>query len=213
MLYASLIVVVGLTAAMEVSNEPVAFVLDYGNMTEISLKAEDVMVFSQDIPQVKTIKNPGVTYAKRSMAEMMAANVPQLPPESKPTLPNESRTKKRLDHTPPFTGTVTGDVTIIKSATNQRIILISNIQGDGIMQVLVKGGTAKSTDGKMAKAVTNAPQVLVRNTKPETEVVIKSATAKSVSAVPSTVRTSLESYYKSAVPSNLQVVGETVQVK
>ncbi|MCF6283734.1 MAG: hypothetical protein L3K26_00875 [Candidatus Hydrogenedentes bacterium] len=214
MLYSTMLLVAGLAASMEVSHEPVAYVLDYGDMQNISLKATDVLVFSYDIPQVTSVQNPGVTYAKRSMAEMMAANVPDLPPDSQPTLPNDRRGKRKgLDHTPPFTGTVTGTVSIIKSAANQRIILVSDIQGDGIMQVLVRGKTAVSPTGVDAKPVMNTPMVVVRNSKVPTQVKFKGATAKSLAAVDSNVRTCLESHYKGAVPGNLRIVAESVAVK
>ena len=211
MLYSTMVLIAGLAAAMEVSHEPVAYVLDYGNMKNISLKAEDVMVFSYDIPQVTSVKNSGVVYARRTMAEMMAANVPEIP---KPTLPNDQRGKRKgLDHTPPFTGTVTGTVSIIKSAPNQRIILVSDIQGDGIMQVLVKGKTAVTPTGVTAKPVMNTPMVVVRNSKTATRANIKGATAKSLAAVDSNIRTCLKDHYKGAVPANLRIVAEPVVVK
>ena len=199
--------------AMEVASEPVAYVVDYGDMENITLKAEDVLVFSYDIPRTKSSQDPPVAYAKRSMAEMMAANVPEEPPESKPTLPNESRFKKRLDHTPPFTGTVTGTVSIVKSGPKQRIILVSDIQGDGIMQVLVKGATAQKTNGEAAKAIMNSPMVLVRNTKAATNVKIEGATAKTLSTATEDVRTALESHYKGTVPANLRLVAQPLAVK
>ncbi|MEQ1841652.1 MAG: hypothetical protein ABL994_14690, partial [Verrucomicrobiales bacterium] len=127
----ALAILVGLAAALEVSQEPVAVVVKYPQMQQISLTPEDVMLYSEDIPQVETIAGTQATYSQRSMTDMIAANGPEPPPESKPTLPNESRTKKRLDHTPPFNGTVTGDVSIIESAPDERIIVVSNIQGDG----------------------------------------------------------------------------------
>ena len=213
MLYATLILLTGLTAAMEVSTEPVAIVLDYGNMQNITLKAEDVLIFSSAIPQVKTVPGAPVAYAKRSMAEMMAANVPVEPPESKPTLPNNSRFGERLDHTPPFTGTVVGTVTIVKSAPNQRIILVSNIQGDGIMEVLVKGNTAQTPSGKQAKPIMNPPRVLVRNSVPATNAVIKGASEKALAAAAPEVRSALNTHYKGATPTNLRVVSETVVVE
>lgn len=212
MFYAAFVTLFGLAAAMEVSNEPVAYVVDYGAMEDISLTPQDVLVFSFDLPQVKTVENSQVTYAKRSMAEMMAANVPVEPPESKPTLPNESRKKKRLDHTPPFTGTVTGDVSIIKSAVNQRIILVSNIQGDGLMQVLVRGNTAKKADGAAAKAVMNTPLVIVRNSKEATDVVVQGAASKKLDEVAPAVQTSLTSHFKGQVPDNLRIVEQTITV-
>lgn len=213
MIHATMLLVAALSAAMEVSNEPVAYVVNYGEMENITLKAEDVMVFSLDIPQVESVEGSSVSYAKRSMAEMMAANVPEEPPESKPTLPNESRFKKRLDHTPPFTGTVTGTVSIVKNAPNQRIILVSDIQGDGLMQVLVKGATAEKPTGEKAKAIMNTPYVLVRNSKEATEVGVPGATPKELTAADEDVRQALESHYKGAVPANIRIVSETVTVE
>ncbi len=213
MFYAMLLTLAGLAATMEVSNEPVAFVVDYGEMKDISLTAQDVLVFSFDLPQVRTIENSQVTYAKRSMAEMMAAIVPVEPPDSKPTLPNESRKKKRLDHTPPFTGTVTGDVTILKSAVNQRIILVSNIQGDGLMQVLVRGNTAKKADGAEAKALLNTPLVIVRNSKAATEVVVDGAKSQKIEDVAPAVKSSLTSHFNGALPENLRIVEQTITVE
>ena len=213
MFYSTIILLASVSATMEVTNEPVAYVIDYGDMEDISLKAEDVVVFSYDIPQVESVENPGVTYTKRSMADMLAATVPEPAPESKPTLPNESRFKKRLDHTPPFTGTVTGDVTIVKTATNQRIVVVSNIKGDGIMQILIKGNTAKRADGNSAKSVMNTPMVMVRNSKPPTTAKMADVQAKTFQQLDSPVRSSLESHYKGAVPGNLRVVGNTVTVE
>ena len=213
MFYSTIILLASLSATMEVTNEPVAYVIDYGDMEDISLKAEDVLVFSYDIPQVESVENPGVTYTKRSMAEMMAAVVPEPAPESKPTLPNESRFKKRLDHTPPFTGTVTGDVTVVKGAANQRIVVVSNIKGDGVMQILIKGNTAKRLDGQSAKSIMNTPMVMVRNSKPPSEAKMAGAQAMTMQQVDSPVRSSLESHYKGAVPNNLRVVASPVTVE
>lgn len=213
MLHTSVFLILGLTAILEVTNEPVAIVVDYGTMQNITLKAEDVLIYSNDIPGVTTVEGSQATYAKRSMAQMMAANVPEEAPENKPTPPNESRFKKRLDHTPPFTGTVVGKVTIVKSAPNQRVILISDLQGDGIMQVLIKGNTAQTSDGKQAAPLVDTPKVLVRNSRPQSEVVIKGASEKALTATPTQVRTALQTHYKGTVPNNLRVVSETVQVK
>jgi hypothetical protein len=210
----TLAILVGLVAALEVSQEPVAVVVKYPDMQEITLKAEDVMLYSEDIPQVETKTGNQVTYSARSMADMVAANVPEAPPESKPTLPNESRTKKRLDHTPPFNGTVTGDVSIIESGPNERIILVSNIQGDGVLQVLVKGGTAKKASGAAAAAVVQSPKLIVRNTKAASKVNVGgTAQPKAASAMSTPQKSSLEKYFKGAVPANLKVVSEAITVK
>ena len=144
---------------------------------------------------------------------MMAANIPEPPSESKPTLPNESRFKKRLDHTPPFTGTVTGKVSIIESAPNQRIILVSDIKGDGIMQVLVRGNTAQKSGGEAAKPIMNAPRVLVQNTKQLKKASVPIGSEMALTSTPANVRTSLETHYKNAMPADLKIVAEQVTVK
>lgn len=210
----TLAILVGLVAALEVSQEPVAVVVKYPDMQQITLKAEDVMIYSEDIPQVETVTGSQITYSKRSMTDMVAANVPEPPPESKPTLPNESRTKKRLDHTPPFNGTVTGDVSIIESGPNERIIVVSNIQGDGVMQVLVKGGTAKKASGAAAAAVVESPKVIVRNSKAATKVAVGGAAEpKAASAMSTPQKSSLEQHFKGALPANLKIVSEAITVK
>lgn len=204
----------GLMGAMEVSGEPVAVIVKYPDMQDISLTPEDVMIYSEDIPRVESVSNPGVVYSQRSMAEMVAANIPEPPPESRPTLPNESRKKKRLDHTPPFNGTVTGDVSIIKSGNNERIIVVSNIQGDGLMQVLVKGGTAKTAGGELAKPVLNSPKVVVRNTKSATNVHLEGAAqAEAAPALETSQRASLETHFKGAIPGNLRIVTEAIVIE
>jgi len=205
---------VGLAAAMEVSTEPVAIVVQFPDMQQISLTPADVMIYSEDIPQVETVVGAPVVYAQRSMAEMVAANIPEPPPESKPTLPNESRQKKRLDHTPPFNGTVTGDVTIVESGPKERIIVVSNIKGDGIMQILVKGGTAKTATGKAAKPVMNTPKVIVRNSKAATNVEIEGvATPKAVPNLAAPQRTALERQFEGVLPANVKIVAEPIVVK
>jgi len=208
-----MVLLAGMAAAMEVSNEPVAIVVDYGDMQNISLKPADVLVYSEGLVEVKTVQNSQVTYAKRSMAEMMAANVPDDPLGSSPTPPNESRFKKRLDHTPPFTGTVVGKVSIVKSAENQRVIVVSDLQGDGIMQVLVRGNTAQTPDGKGAKPVVKSPPIVVRNTLPVSETEFKGASETSLSNKSQAVRSALESHFKGAIPANLRVVAETLVVE
>jgi len=209
----TLALLVGL-AALEVSQEPVAVVVQYPEMQQITLKPEDVMIYSEDIPQVETVEGTKVTYAKRSMTEMVAANVPEPPPETKPTLPNESRTKKRLDHTPPFNGTVTGDVSIIESGPNERIILVDNIQGDGVMQILVKGGTAKKASGAEAAAVVESPKVIVRNSRAATKVAVGGAAEpKSATAITTPQKSSLEKHYKGTLPANLKILSEPITVK
>lgn len=210
----ALALLVGLSAALEVSQEPIAVVVKYPQMQQISLTPEDVMLYSEDIPQVESVEGAQVTYSQRSMTDMIAANVPEPPPESKPTLPNESRTKKRLDHTPPFNGTVTGDVSIIESAPDERIIVVSNIQGDGVLQVLVKGGTAKKASGAPAAAVVESPKVVVRNTKSATKVAIAgTAEAKAAGEMDNTRKSVLEKHFKGAVPANLKVLSEPITVK
>lgn len=205
---------VGLAAALEVSQEPVAVVVKYPDMQQISLTPEDVMIYSEDIPQVETVTGTQVTYSKRSMTDMVAANIPEPPPESKPTLPNEGRTKKRLDHTPPFNGTVTGDVTIVESGPNERIIVVDNIQGDGVMQILVKGGTAKKASGAEAAAVVESPKVIVRNTRAATKVAVGGAAQpKAASAMSTPQKSSLEKHYKGALPANLKILSEPITVK
>lgn len=206
--------ILGLAGALEVSGEPVAIVVAYPGMQDISLSPEDVMIYSEDLPRVETIVDAPVVYSQRTMSEMVAANVPESPPESKPTLPNESRQKKRLDHTPPFNGTVTGDVTIIKSGANERIILITNLKGDGVMQVLVKGGTAKSARGGEAKPVVDTPRIVVRNTKATTNIGLgRAATVKSAGAMAASQRASLETHFQGQLPANLRVVAEPITVE
>lgn len=208
------LLIVSLASALEVSQEPVAVVVQYPEMEQIALTPDDVMLYSEDIPQVETIEDAPVTYSKRSMAEMAAANIPEPPADSKPTLPNESRTKKRLDHTPPFNGTVTGDVTIIESGPNERIIVVSNIQGDGVMQVLVKGGTAKSASGKLAAPVVESPKVVVRNSKAPTQVKIGGAAqSKAATGLNKSQQSSIEKHFKGKMPANLKVVAEPITVK
>ncbi|MBL7648307.1 MAG: hypothetical protein JNK74_19185 [Candidatus Hydrogenedentes bacterium] len=210
----ALALLVGFAAALEVSQEPIAVVVKYPGMQQISLAPEDVMLYSEDIPQVETVNGAQVTYSQRSMTDMIAANVPEPPPESKPTLPNESRTKKRLDHTPPFNGTVTGDVSIIESAPDERIIVVSNIQGDGVLQVLVKGGTAKKATGAPAAAVVESPKVIVRNSKAATKVAVGgTAEPKAASAMSAPQKSSLEKHFKGALPENLKIVSEPITVK
>ncbi|MBX3180168.1 MAG: hypothetical protein KF886_22695 [Candidatus Hydrogenedentes bacterium] len=207
-------VILGLVGALEVSGEPVAIVVAYPGMQDISLSPEDVMIYSEDLPRVETIVDAPVVYSQRTMSEMVAANVPEPPPESKPTLPNESRQKKRLDHTPPFNGTVTGDVTIIKSGANERIILITNLKGDGVMQVLVKGGTAKSARGGEAKPVVDTPRIVVRNTKATTNIDLgRAATVKSAGAMAASQRASMETHFQGKLPANLRVVAEPITVE
>lgn len=214
-MYLALACIMGLTGAMEVSREPVAIVVQYPGMQDISLSPDDVMIYSEDIARVESVSEASVTYSQRTMAEMVAANVPEPPPESKPTLPNEGRNKKRLDHTPPFEGTVTGDVTIIESGPNERIILLSNLQGDGIMEVLVKGGTAKTASGEPAKAVQNPPKVVVRNTRPApTNLGIgRGASTKAAPALSDGQKSSLESHFDGNMPEDLKVVAEPVVVE
>lgn len=211
---ATLAILLGIIGALEVSQEPVAVVVKYPNMQQISLSPDDVMIYSEDIPQVQSETNPKAVYSKRSMTDMIASNVPEPPPESRPTLPNESRTKKRLDHTPPFNGTVTGDISIIESAPDERIILVSNIQGDGVMQILVKGGTAKKASGAPAAAVVESPKVIVRNTRPASKVVVGgTAEPKAASAMSTSQKSSLEKHFKGTLPANLKVVSEAITVK
>lgn len=210
-----LAILVGFAGAMEISHEPVAVVVKYPDMQQITLKPEDVMLYSEDIPQVKTDTAAQVKYSKRTIADMIASNVPEPPPESKPTLPNESRTKKRLDHTPPFNGTVTGDVSIIESGPNERIIVITNIQGDGVLQVLVKGGTAKKASGAAAAAVVQSPKVIVRNTESETKVAIGGAAGGPIaaSAMSTPQKSSLEKHFQGTLPANLKILSEAITVK
>ncbi|MDP2324888.1 MAG: hypothetical protein Q8N51_12795 [Gammaproteobacteria bacterium] len=204
----------GLAGAMEVSTEPVAIVVQFPDMKQISLAPEDVMIYSEDIPRVETVTGAQTVYAQRTMAEMVAANIPEPPPESQPTLPNESRKKKRLDHTPPFHGTVTGDIDIIESGPTERIIVVSNIKGDGIMQVLVKGGTAKSATGLAAKPVLNTPRIVVRNTKSATNVTLeKAAVAGAVPQLEAAQQASLESHFQGALPANIKVLADPIVVK
>jgi len=208
------LLIVAAAGALEVSQEPVAVVVQYPDLQQIALNPEDVMIYSEDIPQVETMTGEKITYSKRSMAEMAAANIPEPPPESKPTLPNESRTKKRLDHTPPFNGTVTGDVSIIESGPNERIIVVSNLQGDGVMQVLVKGGTAKAADGAKAAAVVESPKVIVRNGKSATKVRIGGAAeAKAATDLSGAQKTSLEKHFKGKMPANLRILSEPITVR
>lgn len=206
--------IVGLAGAMEVSTEPVAIVVQFPEMQQISLTPADVMIYSEDIPHVETITGAPVVYAQRSMAEMVAANVPEPPPEFKPTLPNQNRKGERLDHTPPFNGTVTGDISIVESGPNERIIVVSNIKGDGIMQVLVKGGTAKTSVGKASKPVLNTPKVVVRNSKAATNVRIEGgATQKTVPNLQAPQRAALESQFQGALPANVKIVAEPIVVQ
>lgn len=217
-MYVALALIAGLAGAMEVAREPVAIVLKYPNMQQISLAPADVMIYSDDIPQVETVTGAQVTFSQRSMAEMVAANVPE--PTDKPTRPNEKRNQEegeeaeRLDHTPPFNGTVTGDVSIVKSGPNERIVLISNIRGDGIMQVLIKGDTAKTASGAAAKPVLNSPKLVVRNTKSATNVGIGGAAEpKALAGLSAEQRSSLDSHFKGKLPANLKVVSEAIIVK
>lgn len=213
-MYVVMVVIAGLAGVLEVSNEPVAVVVQYPEMQQIALTPEDVMIYSEAIPHVETITDTQVVFSQRSMAEMVAANVPEPPPESKPTLPNEGRNKKRLDHTPPFNGTVTGDVSIIESGANERIILVTNIQGDGVMQVLIKGDTAKTTAGVAAQPVLNSPKVLVRNTEAATNVEIGHSSAlKTQGAIPAPQKASLESHFKGSLPPNLKILSEPLTVE
>ena len=213
-MYFAMAFLVGLAGAMEVSSEPVAIVVKYPNMQDISLTPDDVLLYSEDIPQVETVESAPVVYAQRSMAEMVAANIPEPPPESQSSLPNESRKKKRLDHTPPFSGTVTGDIEIIKSGPQERIIVVSNIKGDGIMQVLIKGGTAKTSRGTAAKPVLNTPKVLVRNTKAPTKVQIGGAAeSKAAPSLEAGQLASLQGHFKGNPPQNLRIVAEPVTVE
>lgn len=207
-------ILIGLAGAMEVSNEPVAIVVQFPDMQQISLAPEDVMIYSEDIPRVEVVTGAQVVYAQRSMAEMVAANVPEPPAESQSSLPNESRKKKRLDHTPPFHGTVTGDIAIVESGPNERIIVVSNLTGDGVMQVLVKGGTAKTSSGASAKPVLNTPKVVVRNTKSTSNLKFEgAAVAEAVPQLPASQKASLESHFQGAVPANIKVVAEPIVVK
>ena len=215
-MYVALALITALGGMMEVTQEPVAIVVKYPDMQQISLSPQDVMIYSDDIPKVETVPNPQVTFSQRSLAQMAAANVPE--PAEKPTLPNAKRKQggeeeESLDHTPPFNGTVTGDISIVKSGPNERIILITNIKGDGIMQVLIKGNTAKTASGKAAKPVLNAPKVLVRNTKQPLNVKIgNAAVAKPSMGLSLQERTSLDTHFKGAIPTNLKVVSEALTV-
>ena len=110
--------------------------------------------------------------------------------------------------------TAEASTAIIESGPNERIIVVDNIQGDGVMQILVKGGTAKKASGAAAAAVVESPKVIVRNSRAATKVAGGGAAQpKSATALSKPVQSSLEKHYKGALPANLKVLSEPITVK
>lgn len=206
-------------SALEVSNEPVAFVVEYDPDTfnEVDLQAEDITLYSVQITEVRVSPGRVVSQSTTTLQEMEEANVPI--PEKRQPLPNEAKARKRLVHAPSIEGTVVGDVTVLDAGPKRRVVLVTGLRGEGLMGIKVREGTgwsqmATAKKSGLSEMVTVRPARRRGRAKSmNSSKAYKSAKALAIDATPDPVKAALKAHYPDGIPASLKVVAKPVRIE